>query len=126
MKIGFTAAGSDLDSLVDERYARAPYLMVVDSETMEYKAVVNQNAEKTSGAGTGASQDLIKEGADVIITINVGPKAWDVLKEFEVKVYRAKKGMTIREAIEAFKRGELEEVHEPTEHSEEHEHHHHH
>ncbi len=125
MKIGVTAAGANIDSLVDERYARAPYLIIVDSDTMEFKAVVNQNANKTSGAGTGASQDLIKEGSDVIIGINVGPKAWDVLKEFEVKVYRAKKGMTVKEAVDAFNRGELEEIHEPSEPPEGHEHHHH-
>ena len=124
MKIGIPADGNTLDAKVDERYARAPYLLIVDSETLEFEAMENKNVNKTQGAGTGTSRDLIKAGADVIISLNVGPNAWDVLKEFEVKVYKAQKGMTVREAVEAFKRGELEEIKEPSQHPEGHHHHH--
>ncbi len=124
MKIGIPASGNTLDSLVDERYARAPYLLVIDSDTMEVKALENKNVNKTQGAGTGTSQDLVKAGVDVVISINVGPNAWEVLKGFDVKVYKAEKGMTVREAVELFKEGKLEEIKEPSSHPDGHHHHH--
>ena len=123
MKIGIPASGNNLEAKVDSRYARAPYIIIVDSDNLEYEAVENRNMNSQQGAGTGMSQDLIKNGADIVISQNVGPKAWDVLKEFEVKVYKAEEGMTVKEAVELFKEGKLSEITTPTE---SHDHHHHH
>ncbi len=125
MRIGIPANGKTLDALVDDRYARAPFLLFVDLETLKVEALENKNMNKTQGAGTATSQDLVKGGADVVISINVGPNAWDVLKEFEVKVFKAEKGMSVKEAVEAYKKGELKEINEPSQPPEGHGHHHH-
>jgi len=115
MKIGIPANSNNLDAKVDSRYARSQYIIFVDSETLEFEAVNNKNMNSQQGAGTGMSQDLIKGGADIIISQNVGPKAWEVLKEFGIKVYKAVDGMSIKEALEAQKNGKLEEITSATE-----------
>ena len=49
MKIAITAKGTTLTDEIDPRFGRAPYILIVDTETMEYEALdnsVNVNAFK--------------------------------------------------------------------------------
>ncbi|HDZ24130.1 MAG TPA: dinitrogenase iron-molybdenum cofactor biosynthesis protein, partial [Desulfobacteraceae bacterium] len=42
MKVAVTATGTTLDSSVDPRFGRAPYIVIVDSETMDKEGLDNQ------------------------------------------------------------------------------------
>ena len=42
MKIAITAKGADLDSEVDPRFGRAAYILIVDSETLDFEALDNK------------------------------------------------------------------------------------
>jgi predicted Fe-Mo cluster-binding NifX family protein len=65
------------------------------------------------GAGIQAAQTLTKKGVDVLITGNVGPNAFQVLKSAGVKMVVGVNG-TVREVVEKYKRGELKETGAPT------------
>ncbi|MCK5535127.1 NifB/NifX family molybdenum-iron cluster-binding protein, partial [bacterium] len=60
MKICITAQGDNLDSMVDSRFGRCRYFIVVDSDTLEFEAIQNPNTETTGGAGILSAQ-LIAE-----------------------------------------------------------------
>ena len=42
MKIAVSASGSDLEAQVDPRFGRAPYFLIVDTDTMDFDVVPNQ------------------------------------------------------------------------------------
>ena len=76
MKICVTSSGDNLDAQLDPRFGRCAYLMIVDSETMQFEAVPNSAAGVTGGAGIQAAQTIANKGAKALITGNVGPNAF--------------------------------------------------
>ncbi|MDO9462572.1 MAG: dinitrogenase iron-molybdenum cofactor biosynthesis protein [Deltaproteobacteria bacterium] len=107
MKIAISAKGKGLDDEIDPRFGRAAYFIIVDPETMEFKAVDNtKNIEAMQGAGIQAARTVAEEGAGVLITGHCGPKAFVTLQAAKINVAVNVSG-TVGEAIEKFKRGEI-------------------
>ena len=110
MKVAVTSQGSVLSSELDPRFGRAKYFVVVDTESGEFAAHDNgANLEAAHGAGVQAAQDVVRLGAEAVITGNLGPKAADGLRAGGVKVYRQTWG-TVRDAVEQLKQGRLQEI----------------
>jgi len=87
MKIAVTAQGKELDSQIDQRFGRAKWIIVVDSETGDFAAhdnVVNLNA--VQGAGIQTGQNIANLGVEAVITGNVGPNAFKTLNAANVKI----------------------------------------
>ena len=113
MKICVTATSNSLDAPIDPRFGRCPYFVIVDSETMQFEAIPNMASGATGGAGIQAAQTIANKGAEVLITGNVGPNAFQALSAAGVKIVTGASG-TVREAIEKYKRAELSETGAPT------------
>jgi predicted Fe-Mo cluster-binding NifX family protein len=113
MKICVSAESNRMDSPIDPRFGRCPYLLIVDSETMQFEAVLNMASNATGGAGIQAAQTLTKKGVDVLITGNVGPNAFQALSTAGIKIVTGASG-TVREVVEKYKKGELSETGAPT------------
>ena len=110
MKIVISTQGESPDSEVDPRFGRAKYFLVYDTETDAYTPVSNtQNIQAQQGAGIQAGRTVADTGAQAVLTGNCGPKAFRALKEAGIPVYAGVRG-TAREAVEAFRRGELTEA----------------
>jgi len=107
MKLAVSAKGERLDSQLDERFGRAPFFIVYDLEEGSFRCIDNkQNYNSPQGAGIQSAQNVVNAGASVVVTGNVGPKAFQVLKAAGVKVYLAE-GVTVQEAIDRYKSGQL-------------------
>jgi len=113
VKICVTSTGNTLDAPVDPRFGRTAHFLVVDSETMTFETVSNTAAGAMSGAGIQAAQTIASKGVNVVITGNVGPNAFQALASAGIKIVVGAQG-TVREVIEKYKRGELEETSAPT------------
>ena len=113
MKICVTASKDSLDAQVDPRFGRAAYFLIVDSETMAFKAVPNTAAGAMSGAGIQAAQTMTNNRVEVLITGNVGPNAFQALTSTGTKIVIGADG-TVKETIEKYKKGELKETQSPT------------
>ena len=113
MKMCVSASSGSLDAAVDSRFGRCPYFVIVDSETMEFKAVPNDSSNAAHGAGIQAAQTVVNLGAKVVITGNVGPNAFNVLAATGIKIIIGASG-SVKEAIEKYKNGQLQEVSNPT------------
>lgn len=110
MKILITTQGDSPDSEVDPRFGRARTFLVYDTETDTYRPVSNtQNLQAQQGAGIQAGRTAADTGAQAVLTGNCGPKAFRVLNEAGIRVYVGVQGKA-REALKAFKRGELTEA----------------
>ena len=113
MKIAITSTGNTLDSPVDPRFGRCRYFIIVDPETMAYEVVENGAIMAAGGAGPQAAQVVISCGAEVVITGNVGPNAATALRAAGIKILVGARG-TVRESINMFKKGQLQETTSPT------------
>ena len=110
MKICFTSTGKELDALLDFRFARAAFFLILDQEGNPLKAIKNNGVQAAHGAGPLAARLLMDENIDVLITGNVGPNALAALTVSGIKIFIADSNMSVKEAFLAYKRGELREI----------------
>lgn len=107
MRIAVTSTGTDLDSEVDPRFGRAPYFLVVDSETFDFKVLDNkENVNALKGAGIQAAGMVSDSGAEVLLTGFCGPNAFKALRAGNISVANNASG-TVRDAVQAYIDGKL-------------------
>ncbi len=116
MKIFITSTGNSLKSKVDPKFGRCDYFIIYDTETKEFEAKENPYKAGQSSVGISLAQTVIKTGSTVAISTNFGPNAHRVLKEGDIKMYKADEDMTIEEAIKNYLNGKLKEVMSATSH----------
>ena len=107
MKIAVTSQGDTLDSQVDPRFGRAAYILIVDTETLEFEAFDNnENKNSFKGAGTQAAAMVSEKQAEVLLTGFCGPNAFSTLEAAGVKVANDQSGRVI-DAVQKFKQGNV-------------------
>ena len=113
MKIAVSATVSDLDAEVGPRFGRCQYFIIVDPQSMEFEALDNSNAMAAGGAGISTAQMIAGKGAEVVLTGNCGPNAYQTLSAAGVQVITGVSG-GIKDAIEAFKAGKFQSSSQPS------------
>lgn len=107
MKIAVSSKGRDLDSQVDPRFGRAAYIIIVDTETLEFEVLDNSsNVNAFKGAGIQAATSISEKGAKVLITGFCGPNAFKTLEAANIKISNYSEG-TVRDAVNSFNQGDL-------------------
>ena len=113
MKICITSQGDNLDAQVDPRFGRCQYFILVDSESLEFEAVVNPNMDAMGGAGIQSGQLIADKNIKVVLTGNVGPNAFQTLQSAGVDVITGATG-TVKESVEKYKSSELKPTEKPS------------
>jgi len=113
MKIGISSTDKDLNSMVDQRFGRCNYFLIVDTDTMNFESISNESSMASGGAGIQAAQTVANAGVQAIITGNVGPNAFQTLSAAGIKVFTGTFG-SVKEAVEKYKNGELRETVAPS------------
>ena len=106
VKLLVTANGRDLEAPTSPIFGRCPTYIVVDMERSDFEVVDNPAISAGGGAGIQAAQFIVGLGVNAVVTGNVGPNAFGVLQSAQVPVYLCDGG-TVRQAVEAFKAGQL-------------------
>jgi len=103
MKIAISSTGKELSDSVAELFGRCPYFVIVEIENSKITkadAIKNDNENQASGAGMSAAKLLAENNVNVIIARTVGPRAMDVLKQFNIEVYNGEG--VIKDVIQKF------------------------
>ena len=106
MRVAISASEPTLDADVDPRFGRCRYFIIIDPEDMEFEAVENSGAMAGSGAGIATAQMIADRGAEVVLTGNCGPKAFQVLSATGIKVITGVSGK-VQDALMSYKSGQL-------------------
>lgn len=107
MKIAVTSTGNNISSKIEPSFGRAPYLIVVDSDTMDWEAIDNLATAKLShGAGIQAGKTVADKGVGLLITGRVGPKAHQVLNQAGIRMITDTEGR-VDDAVRQYKEGKL-------------------
>jgi predicted Fe-Mo cluster-binding NifX family protein len=107
MRIVVSSQGENLDAPASPVFGRCPTYLFVDADTMEFEAMPNPATSQGGGAGIQAAQFVVNQGAKAVLTGNLGPNAFDVLKAAGVPGYLVPEG-TVRQAVEAYRAGSLQ------------------
>ena len=91
-----------LDARISFRFARAPFLTVVDlrdGKPVDVKSVQNVMASGAHGVGIAVGQWLISSGVRVVLAPRLGPNIAMVLSQAGVRVETVPPGVTVGEAL---------------------------
>jgi predicted Fe-Mo cluster-binding NifX family protein len=111
MKIAISSTGKTLDNEIDAKFGRCAYFLIVEVEKNEIKnfnVIENTAKAQMGGAGITAGEIVANQKPDVVITVNLGPRAFSVFKQFGIKVYKGQG--KIKDVVQKFIEGKLEEI----------------
>lgn len=107
MKIAVSSQGKDLDSRIDPRFGRASYFLIIDTDDNSFEVLDNgENVQAPQGAGVRSAQIVARKEVDVVVTGNIGPRAFDTLSAAGIKAVTCEEG-TIAQAVERVKNEDL-------------------
>lgn len=113
-KIAISSEAPSMDALVDPRFGRAAGFVVIDPHTMAFEYVDNGAAQTMGrGAGIQAAETVAQTGAKTVLTGYVGPKAFQALSATGIQVGQNLENITVRQAVERFKAGDIEMAGQP-------------
>jgi predicted Fe-Mo cluster-binding NifX family protein len=107
MRVAITAKGTTVNSPVDQRFGRARYLIVIDTETGNAEMHDNEvNLNAVQGAGIQTAQNVARLNVEAVLTGHAGPNAFRALSAAGVNVYTGIQG-TVEQAVDDLKAGKL-------------------
>lgn len=106
MKIAVSSSGKDLDSLIDPRFGRCAYFLLVETDDMSFEVFDNQSIASSGGAGVQSAQFISSKGAKAVITGSCGPNAVKTLVAAGIEVFLENTGI-VREVLQKYKDGDL-------------------
>ncbi|PIR05302.1 dinitrogenase iron-molybdenum cofactor [Candidatus Kuenenbacteria bacterium CG11_big_fil_rev_8_21_14_0_20_37_9] len=93
MKIAISSTDKNIESSVSDVFGRCPYFIIAeiqDGKIEKTEVVENASTDQTRGAGISVAQLLAEKNINTVITGSVGPRALDVLKQFNIEVSSGK------------------------------------
>jgi len=108
MKIMISSQNATLESLVDSRFGRSQWLILVDTQSDEWEAFQNPGASQSGGAGVAAAQFVVDQDARVVISGDFGPNAARAFQSANIEMgLFPKQTLTVKEAVELYKSDSL-------------------
>jgi predicted Fe-Mo cluster-binding NifX family protein len=114
MKIALTTVSPGIEADVDPRFGRGAYLLVVDTETLQWQSYPNPAASAPGGAGIRSAQFVSDQKVEAVLSGDFGPNAHTALENAGIPMYVYGANRTVKEALAAFKAGSLQCVGGPT------------
>lgn len=108
MKLAIALKENEYNSSVDERFGRAPFFIIIDSDTKEFELIENEAKDEATGAGLKAVKNLLKHEIDIIIAGEIGPKAGELIYDLEIPTFKFKDLEKVDEIVKAFNENTLE------------------
>lgn len=90
MKIAVSSSGEKITDNVSDVFARCPYFVISeieDGKIQKTEIIENKVASQLGQAGISAAQQIAEKDIKAVIAKNVGPRASDVLKQFNIDIY---------------------------------------
>jgi predicted Fe-Mo cluster-binding NifX family protein len=109
MKIAISATGQNMECDMDPRFGRAPWFVIIDSESGEWSVAENEAAGASGGAGRSAAALVAGKGVSAVVSANFGPNALQSLQAAGVTPFQATIG-SIEDVYRRWKEGLLTEV----------------
>ena len=103
------ADGKNSESPVAKRFGHAEYFIVYDTVQESFESYENND----EGHNHKNLEEFLDKGVEAFIVGNIGPHAFELINTPKSKIYLARQ-LTVKEAIDKFKKNELRLMEEPT------------
>lgn len=108
MKVGIPSMGEKgLDEQVGQHFGRVTHYTIVNLDTDEVNVI--QNTSHHMGGMLNPPEILKNEGVDIMLCSGLGRRAITLFEEIGIAVYIGASG-NVRDAISAFKNGNLQQA----------------
>ena len=101
-KIAVPAMGETANDLISSSFGRCLFMIIYEVESESFTAFVNPGASLPDGSGLKASEIIIRNKADSLLTIELGRKAYSVLTKEHINVHLLKSSGAVKSAINKF------------------------
>lgn len=109
MKIAISSYGKNINDLLNKRFGRCEFFQIYDTINNKIKVIENDGLKSEGGAGIAASQQLVDENIDVLLTGNLGPNAFEIIEKAKILVYKSEE-TSVKDALEKFKNNQLPKI----------------
>jgi predicted Fe-Mo cluster-binding NifX family protein len=110
MSVAVSADTDSLDGHVHNQFGRCACFLIVQPDSLEWKAIENPYRDAPVGAGSGCGQLLLQEGIEAVIAGRVGPTAHEVLTKAGIGIFLAPENPTVKDALERYKKNQLQRM----------------
>ena len=108
VKIAVASDGDDLDAPVGTSLGLCTRFLLVDPDSLDYTVVAVTPKASPEDISVEAIRAAVKGGATLVITPQVQPRCCRILLQMSVDVLVCEPDISVRQAIELFKQGNLE------------------
>ena len=111
MRIAVSSMSKNINSNVAEVFGRCPYFILAEIKNKKIEKteiIENKNIDQMGGVGVLTAKLMAEKNIDVVITKNIGPRALDVLKQFDIAIYSGEG--TIKDILQEFIDEKLKKV----------------
>jgi len=102
MKIVIPSTGETLTSPVSDTLGRSPFLIIYDSTSEEYDSIENPGFQIQDGSGQKATDIILQNEVSVLLTREIGRKAYSTLQKEHININLLKAEGTVKSAIKKF------------------------
>ncbi len=113
MKVAICIRDEATEPMMDDRFGRAAFFLMVDTADDGEEIVANPSLSLGGGAGVRTVEFLSEQDTEAVVAENVGPNAARALQAAGIRVFRPRH-RTARENLAALSAGELTEAAGPT------------
>jgi predicted Fe-Mo cluster-binding NifX family protein len=102
MKIAIPSMGDSAKSEVCDKLGRCSYIVTYDTESRKYSATPNPGSHLQDGSGPTVAEVIINSGADILLSMEVGMKAYSVLAKAHINIQLLNSKNTVKAIVENF------------------------
>lgn len=102
MKIAIPSSEDSQESLISNNLGRSPFIGIYDEDTKSYSFFENLGFKIQDGSGLKAAEIIIQNKADVLLTMEIGQKAYSVLVKEHIDIHLLSSGGIVKSAINEF------------------------
>jgi predicted Fe-Mo cluster-binding NifX family protein len=106
-RIAVASHGDNLDATLSHRGEPCTSFVLVDPQTMAFETIEVETGETPEQTSVNAVRAAARGGATIVITPQIRPVCCAALRALAIAVALAGEDMTVREAVQAYQRGEL-------------------
>ena len=102
MKIAVPSMGNSAKSDVSNKLGRCRYIVTYDTINKKYSATPNPGSHLPDGSGPKVAEVVINSGADTLLSVEVGMKAYSVLAKARINIHLLESKGTVKSIVEKF------------------------
>jgi len=102
MNIAVPSMGKLSASSVSSSLGRSPFIVIYDDKTKKYSSLSKSGFNVQDGSGIRTANLIIRNNIDVLLTMEIGRKAYSVLMKEHVDIHLLSSGGNVKSVINKF------------------------